>query len=199
VLAAKGPRSSAPANPPVVVPPDASSIVADAIDVPVDGVGVIAVDAAEPTTLLEIHTKPAGAMVKIGNQSRTAPAKFALAAGHYTLLAELDGWIAERREIDLIERDHLVQEVVFSRRTGGAKGPPPPQQEQKGTLTVRTNPYAEVYINGKKIGETPFADVQLPAGTYMVVFKNPSLPPVKKVVTISPGKPVKLNFDLKSP
>ena len=49
------------------------------------------------------------------------------------------------------------------------------------------------------MSETPFADVQLPAGTYMVVFKNPSLPPVKKVVTISPGKPVKLNFDLKSP
>ncbi len=64
---------------------------------------------------------------------------------------------------------------------------------------MRTTPYAEVYIGGRKIGETPFADVELPVGAHTLTFKNPSLPTVKKTVTISASRPVKLNFDLRSP
>jgi len=205
VLAAKTPSQSQPSPQPAHAPPADALAVADA-----PGVAIV-IDATEPTTLLEVHTRPSGAMVRVGDQSRVSPAKFALAAGHYTLVAELDGWVPERREIDLIERDHLVQEVAFTRRASNTSGggssrqtpPPPPQppppEGKVGLLTVRTTPYAEVYIGGRKLGETPFADVQVEVGTHTLTFKNPSLPTVKKTITISATKPVKLNFDLRSP
>ena len=45
-----------------------------------------------------------------------------------------------------------------------------------GRLSVRTTPWSDVYLGSKKLGQTPFADLELPAGTYTLTFKNPSRP-----------------------
>jgi hypothetical protein len=63
---------------------------------------------------------------------------------------------------------------------------------QIGTLTVRTTPYSDVYIGTRKIGQSPFSDKQVPAGTYWLTFKNPLHPTVRKQVTVQPGKLYKL-------
>jgi serine/threonine protein kinase len=65
-----------------------------------------------------------------------------------------------------------------------------------GKLTAKTNPSSEVFLNGKKLGETPFADVDLAPGVYTLTFKNPGLPAVTKKVTITAGKTTKLAFSL---
>ena len=65
-----------------------------------------------------------------------------------------------------------------------------------GKLTVRTTPYSEVFENGKKLGETPFADREITAGVHTLVFKNPLHPTVSKKITITAGKLLKLGFSL---
>jgi serine/threonine-protein kinase len=67
-----------------------------------------------------------------------------------------------------------------------------------GFITLEANPWAEVSLDGKPIGETPLADVQLPAGMHSVVFKNPeSGKSVKRPVQVHPGQHVSLKVDLR--
>ena len=68
----------------------------------------------------------------------------------------------------------------------------------KGTLVFRVRPYATVLVNGKSLGQTPFAPVELPAGTYTVQFINEDLK--KNLIQrheLKPGenKTIKLNLE----
>ena len=65
-----------------------------------------------------------------------------------------------------------------------------------GRLSVRTTPWSDVYLGSKKLGQAPFADIELPVGTHTLTFKNPSRPTVTKTVKITAGKSTKLNFNL---
>jgi serine/threonine-protein kinase len=42
----------------------------------------------------------------------------------------------------------------------------------KGKLEFRIRPYAIVYVNGKKVGETPLPPIELPAGLHKVKLVN---------------------------
>jgi serine/threonine-protein kinase len=44
-----------------------------------------------------------------------------------------------------------------------------------GSVEFRIRPYAVVYLDGKKVGETPFAAIEVPAGTYTVTAVNRTL------------------------
>jgi hypothetical protein len=108
------------------------------------------------------------------------------------VIAELAGYQTERREIDLPFGEHLMQEIVFAKKAGSSSHPAPAM----GRLTARSTPYSDVFLNGKKLGETPFADLEIAPGTYTLVFKNPDRPPVTRKVTITAGKTTKLTVPL---
>jgi serine/threonine-protein kinase len=169
----------ADAAPQAVIVPDAAVVMPPAVDAPVDTEVGVVVDAPQgptPTTLLEVRTQPSGATVKVGDQTRLAPAQLALPAGHYVVIAELPGYQSERREVDLPFGEHLMQEIVFAKKTSTPSHPVPAM----GRLTARSTPYSDVFLNGKKLGETPFADLEIAPGTYTLVFKNPDRPPVAR-------------------
>ena len=54
-----------------------------------------------------------------------------------------------------------------------------------GALNVNAVPWAEVWMAGKKVGETPIAGLQVPIGTHEIVFKNPQFPERRVTVTIT--------------
>ncbi len=149
--------------------------------------------------LLEVSTTPAGATVQVGDQTRAAPTRFALAAGRYTITAELAGFESETREVEVLEDEHVVKEIALTKRVAVATTSPPAGDtavaSRAGYLSARTQPYADVYDGGKLIGQTPLA-VTLSAGTYTLTFRNPSRAAVQRTVTIAPGKTTKLQFDL---
>jgi hypothetical protein len=162
------------------VPRDARA--ADAAAPPID---------ASAEAFLEVTTFPPGGSVHVGDQSRVAPAQLVVQAGAIGIDAELDGYAPVHRDETVEAGEHRTVEIAFTHKL-----PPPPHAPGIGRLTVRTTPYAEVYENGKKIGETPFADRELPVGTHTLTFKNPLHPTVTKKITITPGKVAKLSFDL---
>jgi hypothetical protein len=143
---------------------------------------------------LEITTHPEGATVRIGDQSRTAPARFAIPVGSYHVIAELDGWEPEERDV-VVEREHFVEEIAFMhKKRGTARGSDGPKKNETGKLSARTTPWSEVFLGNKKLGETPFADLELPVGTYQITFKAASHTPVTKKVPIVAGKNTKVMF-----
>jgi hypothetical protein len=178
---------TADARPRIVVVDTAPPV--DAADAPPD-VREPTIQTPEPTALLDVITKPEGGMIKIGDQMRKAPTQFALPAGNYTVIAELDGYAPERRVIELERGAHRVQDIAFMKRVGR---PTPPQAQ--GRLNVRTNPYSDVYDGTRKLCQTP-CETELPVGTYTLLFKNPNHATTTKTIKISASKPVKLSFDL---
>jgi len=68
--------------------------------------------------------------------------------------------------------------------------PPPPAEKPKGKLSVNVSGgWADVFVDGKKVGTTPLIGYQLPAGTYMVRAKNDASGlDASKSVTVKPGE-----------
>ena len=191
VLWVKSPAKSAQRDPGVAsaIVHDANVVVAVAPDAPQPTVDAV----PDRTTILKVNTRPAGGTVRVGDQTRTAPAELALPAGKHVVTIELEGWHPETREVDLPYGVDTVLEMAFSRRVTQK---PPPEKKQMGKLSVRTIPWSDVYIGTRKIGQAPFADMEMPAGTYTLLFKHPSKQPVRKSVTIAPNKTTKLSFNL---
>jgi hypothetical protein len=86
-----------------------------------------------------------------------------------------------------------------------SKGPvrrpprPPPVRRpvRMGHLDVRVNPFAEVSVNGRVLGTTPFEPVELPPGPVTLVLKNQKLGVVRKVpVVVVAGQTVTVKVNL---
>jgi serine/threonine-protein kinase len=150
-------------------------------------------DAAATMGYLEVTTMPAGGTLKVGDQTRTAPAQFMIPAGHVSIIAELAGFADERRQVDLEPGEHHEVEIAFTKKL---RDKPDHHGPELGKLTVRTVPYSDVYDGSTLIGTTPFAERVMLAGPHTLVFKNPKHGTIEKKITIVAGKTLKLSFDL---
>jgi serine/threonine protein kinase len=146
-------------------------------------------DAPQPTALLVLRTTPEGATVKVGDQTRKAPAELALPDGDYTVIAEAEGFQPETRKVSLLRDERVVLEIVLTKRIVG------PRPAALGKLVVATTPYSDVFNGTRKLGQTPF-EMDIAVGTYTLTFKNPDRPVATRKVTITAGKPTRLKFDL---
>jgi Spy/CpxP family protein refolding chaperone len=62
-----------------------------------------------------------------------------------------------------------------------------------GTVTIATTPWAEVYLDGKKIGTTPIAKIKIPAGKHKLTLVSPDLDvKINKTFTIGAGESFRL-------
>jgi hypothetical protein len=161
-----------------------------------DATVAVAADARERETsreaYLEVVTIPGGGKLKVGDQVRVAPAQIVVDAGTFDVTGELPGFQPETRHVVIEAGEHLKIELTFNHKVGAATRP----SVALGRLTVRTTPYSEVFENGKKLDQTPFADREMTAGSHTLVFKNPLHPTVTKKISIAAGKSLKLNFAL---
>jgi len=69
----------------------------------------------------------------------------------------------------------------------------------RGTLSVNALPWAEVWIDGQRAGETPIGNYSIPIGTHELVFRHPELGEQHKTVTIGAQGPVRVGVDMKKP
>lgn len=67
----------------------------------------------------------------------------------------------------------------------------------KGSLSVNAQPWAEVWIDGARVGETPIGNLQWPIGTHQVVFRHPEFGERREAVVITLQQPVRLGVDLR--
>ena len=69
----------------------------------------------------------------------------------------------------------------------------PPQ----GTLSINALPWAEVWVDGKPVGETPIANLSLTIGNHELLFRNPNFGEQRKTVTVSALAPLRVGVDLR--
>jgi hypothetical protein len=66
-----------------------------------------------------------------------------------------------------------------------------------GVLSVNAQPWAEVWIGGERIGQTPIGNLSRPIGTYDVVLRHPEFGERRERVTITTKGPARLGVDLR--
>ncbi len=66
-----------------------------------------------------------------------------------------------------------------------------------GSLSLNAQPWAEVWVDGARVGETPIGNLSRPIGRHEVVFRHPDLGERREIVTVTERQPARLGVDLR--
>jgi hypothetical protein len=65
-----------------------------------------------------------------------------------------------------------------------------------GVVNINAVPWAEVFVDGRAVGETPIGNLQLPIGPHEVVFKHPQFGERRQAVSVTLGGPIRVSVDM---
>jgi hypothetical protein len=68
--------------------------------------------------------------------------------------------------------------------------------DPRGTVNLNATPWAEVWVGGKKLGDTPLASLQLPLGMQEIVFRHPEFGERRVIVPVKGNAPAALSVDM---
>jgi hypothetical protein len=66
-----------------------------------------------------------------------------------------------------------------------------------GSLALNAQPWAEVWLDGERLGETPIGNVQVPIGAHRVAFRHPELGEQTHNVTVTLTAPARISADMR--
>jgi hypothetical protein len=67
----------------------------------------------------------------------------------------------------------------------------------KGTIALNAVPWAEVWVDGEKVGDTPIGNLSVTLGPHDIVFRHPELGEQHHAVTVTLLSPSRLSVDLR--
>jgi PEGA domain-containing protein len=66
-----------------------------------------------------------------------------------------------------------------------------------GSLSVNALPWANVWLDGRSLGTTPIANLDVPLGTHEVIWRHPQFGERRQTVVVTTKAPVRLVMDLR--
>jgi len=66
-----------------------------------------------------------------------------------------------------------------------------------GTLHVNAQPWANVWVDGRRIGETPLANIKIALGQHEIRFHHPSFGEQVRQVVVSATEPARVSVNMK--
>jgi hypothetical protein len=70
-------------------------------------------------------------------------------------------------------------------------------QLPKGSAAINATPWAEVWIDGEKAGETPIGTIALTLGPHELVFRHPDYPERHHAVSVTAGALTRVSVEMK--
>ena len=67
----------------------------------------------------------------------------------------------------------------------------------KGSIAINALPWADVWIDGERVGETPIGNLSLPIGPHEILFRHPELGEQRFATTVSLKAPARVSVDLR--
>jgi hypothetical protein len=67
----------------------------------------------------------------------------------------------------------------------------------QGTIAINAAPWANVWLDGQELGETPVGNTQVPIGTHEVIFRHPQFGEQKYTTTVTATTPARLSVDMR--
>jgi hypothetical protein len=83
---------------------------------------------------------------------------------------------------------------IAAGRTSDVRVTPP-----NGTLSINALPWADVWVNNERVGQTPIANLSRPIGTHDVVLRHPQFGERRLRVTVSLTQTARLGVDMRQP
>ena len=103
---------------------------------------------------------------------------------------------AGRHELEIVS-DALGYRASTIVQVSPGKVAPIKLEWPKGTIAFNALPWAEVWIDGEKSGETPIGNLPIGIGLHEIIFRHPDLGEQRHAVTVSLGAPARLSVDLR--
>lgn len=164
----------------------------------------------------QVHTEPPGARVTVDGLTRGVVPESAPAPGWVAVSAPQDVQLYEggrllgtsqEPRIEMTPGTHqidLVNEAVGYRGSRvvevvKGKGQSITVEFPAGSIALNAIPWAEVWIDGEKVGETPIGNVPVSVGPHDIVFRNPDLGERSERAVVTLAAPVRLSVDLRKP
>jgi serine/threonine protein kinase len=66
-----------------------------------------------------------------------------------------------------------------------------------GSVNLNASPWAEVWIDGQRVGETPIGNLSVPIGPHEVVFRHPQFGEKRHAISVTTSEPVRLSVDMR--
>ena len=66
-----------------------------------------------------------------------------------------------------------------------------------GRVNLNAAPWAEVWIDGQRIGDTPIGNLDVPIGPHEIVVRHPEHGEKRHAVSVTAGAPVRLSVVMK--
>jgi serine/threonine protein kinase len=103
---------------------------------------------------------------------------------------------AGRHEINIVN-ESLGYRASRVLQVAGGKVSPFAVELPKGTIALNAVPWAEVWIDGVKVGDTPIGNLSLAIGNHDVVFRHPELGEQRHTATVTLATAARLSVDLR--
>ncbi len=103
---------------------------------------------------------------------------------------------AGRHEINLVN-EALGYRATRVLQVPAGKVAPFPVDLPKGTIALNAVPWAEVWIDGVKVGDTPIGNLSVAIGNHDVVFRHPELGEQRHTATVTLATAARLSVDLR--
>jgi hypothetical protein len=103
---------------------------------------------------------------------------------------------AGRHDIDIVN-DIIGYRTTRTVQVSAGKVTPIKVEFPKGTIALNAVPWAEVWVDGEKIGETPIGNLSLALGPHEVVFRHPELGEQRHAALVTLKAPARLSVDLR--
>jgi PEGA domain len=121
-------------------------------------------------------------------------------AGHVIGASELDRMMMPSGEHDL---EFVSDALVFrtTRRVKIAAGKVTATQIDvpDGKMNLNAQPWAEVFVDGERVGLTPIGNLSRAIGRHEVVFRHPDLGERRAFITVTTQETARLGVDLRKP
>jgi len=103
---------------------------------------------------------------------------------------------AGRHDLELVN-DTLGYHVSKSIQVPPGKVAPLALDLPQGTININAAPWADVFIDGRHIGETPIGNLSLAIGPHEILFRHPQLGEKRQAVSVTLNAPVRLSVSMK--
>jgi hypothetical protein len=66
-----------------------------------------------------------------------------------------------------------------------------------GVVNLNAAPWAEVFIDGRPVGETPIGNLSVPIGPHEIAFRHPEFGEKKHAISVTAGIPVRISVEMR--
>jgi hypothetical protein len=67
----------------------------------------------------------------------------------------------------------------------------------KGSIAINAVPWADVWVDGERVGETPIGNISLPVGPHEILFRHPELGEQRHNAIVTVATPARVSADLR--